>query len=165
MNIAPKLLLADANILIDLAQAGALALIGDLVRFGIAEIFVPRTIYDEVSSEISEAQVAELGITILPVTESLSRRVLEYPDKHLSRPDRSLLLLAVDNGYGVWSNDKRLRSNCMDKGVSVYWEFQLLSELVTTGHLAKATLIDIACKVETSNIFLRGISAGLEEKL
>ena len=41
-----KLLLADANIFIDLVQAGGLGLIGDIVRFGIASIYVPRTIYD-----------------------------------------------------------------------------------------------------------------------
>ena len=166
MSIAPKLLLADANIIIDLVQVGGLGLIGDLIRFGIAEIFMPRTVYDEVAKEVSESQIAELGITILPVQASVAIRVLEYPDQKLSRPDRTLLLLAVDNGYGVWSNDKRLRANCADKGVDVYWEFQLLSELVTTGHLAKATLIDFARKVEEVNAFQKkGFADDLANKL
>ena len=160
-----RLLLADANILIDLAQAGGLGLIGDLIRFGLAEIFVPRVIYDEVSTEVSETQVVELGITILPVSVDLSRRVLEYPDRALSRPDRTLLLLAMEAGYGVWSNDRRLRSNCVDKGVAVYWEFQLLGELVKTGRLAKRVLVELARKVETINVFQKGVADDLEKKL
>lgn len=60
-----KLRLADANIFIDLVQAGGVGLIGDIVRFGIASIYVPRTIYDEISSEVSEVDIASLGITTL----------------------------------------------------------------------------------------------------
>ena len=160
-----KLLLADANIFIDLVQVGGLGLIGDIVRFGIASIYVPRTIYDEISTEVSEADVANLGITILPATEDLARRVIAYPDKRLSRPDRTLLLMAEDNGFGVWSNDRRLRANCQEKNIPVYWEFQLLRELVTGGFVEKSTLIGLARSVANINEFMKGVAETLKSEL
>ena len=160
-----KLLLADANILIDLVQAGGVRLIGDLVRFGIAEVHVPRTIYDEVSREISESKVVSLGITILPVTEDLSRKVLAYPDRRLSRPDRALLLMAKEMGYGVWSNDRILRANCVKQGVEVFWEFQVLLELVTRGHLTKEALVALARAVGEKNIFMKEVADDLANEL
>lgn len=158
-----KLLLADANIFIDLVQAGGLGLIGDIVRFGIASIYVPRTIYDEISSEVSEVDIASLGITILPATEDMARRVIAYPDKRLSRPDRTLLLMA--NGFGVWSNDRRLRDNCKEKNIPVYWEFQLLRELVTRGFMEKSTLVGLARSVANINEFVKGVAETLESEL
>lgn len=160
-----KLLLADANIFIDLVQAGGLGLIGDIVRFGIASIYVPRTIYDEISSEVSEVDIASLGITILPATEDMARRVIAYPDKRLSRPDRTLLLMAEDNGFGVWSNDRRLRDNCKEKNIPVYWEFQLLRELVTRGFMEKSALVGLARSVADINEFVKGVAETLESEL
>lgn len=160
-----KLLLADANIFIDLVQAGGLGLIGDIMRFGIADIYVPRTIYDEISSEVSEVDIVGLGITILPVTEDMARRVVAYPDKRLSRPDKTLLLMAEDNGLGVWSNDRRLRDNCKEKNIPVYWEFQLLRELVTRGFMEKSTLVGLARSVANINEFVKGVAEILESEL
>ena len=140
-------------------------MIGDIVRFGIACIYVPRTIYDEISSEVSEVDIASLGITILPATEDMARRVVAYPDKRLSRPDRTLLLMAEDNGFGVWSNDRRLRDNCKERDIPVYWEFQLLRELVTRGFMEKSALVDLARSVADINEFVKGVAETLESEL
>ena len=159
------LLLADANILIDLAQAGGLGLIGELSRHRIAEVYVPRTIYDEVATEVSETEIADLGITILAVSRELTARALAYPDARLSPSDRELLLMAVENGYGVWTNDKRLRANCERNGVAVYWEFEALLNLVSLGHLAKDALVALARKVADNNPYLKGIADDMENAL
>ena len=160
-QLSNKLLLADANILIDLFLADALGLIGELSRYGIAQIFIPRMIYDEVSTQISEGCIAELGITVLPVTAKLSQRVLDYPDRRLSMPDRSLLLMAEEESFGVWTNDRRLRENCRKHGIEVWWEFQLLKELVGVGGLDRDALLAVAKRIEELNPFMKG----LEEKL
>lgn len=156
-----RLILADANILIDLCQVGALDVIGALSRRGIAEILIPRTVYDEVSSLVPETRIAELGITILPVTKEQTIRVLAYQDRRLSAPDRALLLMAEAEGYGVWTNDRRLRENCKVRGVDVWWEFQLLKRLVAVGALGMEALLDIARRVENVNPFMKGISQRL----
>lgn len=160
-----EVLLADANVLIDLLNANALGLVGDLIRHDIATIHLPRIVYDEVSSVISESQIADLGITILPVEIALMERVAKYQDTRLSYPDRSLLLLAKDNGYAVWSNDKRLRENCDENGIRTLWEFEVLRGLVERDFMSAADLVAVAARVEETNPYLSGITERLRERL
>lgn len=156
-----EILLADANVLIDLHSANALELIGDLIRHDLATVYLPRIVYDEVNSVITESQIADLGITILPVEIALMARVAAYHDTRLSYPDRSLLLMAKDKGYTVWSNDRRLRANCGANGVRVLWEFEVLRRLVDRDFISAADLIAVAARVEETNPYLAGITEGL----
>lgn len=156
-----EILLADANVLIDLLNADALGLVGELVRHNIATVYLPRIVYDEVSTVISENRIADMGVTILPVEISLMERVAQYHDKRLSAPDRSLLLLAKDKGYAVWSNDRRLRENCGENGVRAVWEFEALRWLVERDFMSAADLVAVAERVEESNPYLSGITERL----
>ena len=160
-----EVLLADANVLIDLLHANALGLVGDLIRHDIATVYLPRIVYDEISTVISESQIAELGITILPVEIALMERVAQYHDTRLSYPDRSLLLLAKDRGYAVWSNDKRLRENCNENGVRALWEFEVLRGLVERDFMSAADLVAVAERVEDTNPYLSGITERLRNLL
>ena len=153
-----EILLADANVLIDLLNANALGRVGDLIRHDLAAVHLPRIVYDEVSTVISESQIADLGIIILPVEIALMERVTRYHDMRLSYPDRSLLLIAKDNGYTVWSNDRRLRENCGANGVRVLWEFEALRWLVERDFMSAADLVAVAARVEESNPYLSGIT-------
>lgn len=159
------ILLADANILIDLADADALRLIGELVRTGLAEVYVPRIIYDEVAEMITELQMAALGIVILPVERALVARAAAYTDKRLSAPDRTLLITAQERGYSVWTNDRRLRQNCATRRVATLWEFEALLPLVEHDYLPADELLEIARRVEEANPFLNGIAVRLGERL
>ena len=156
-----EVLLADANVLIDLLNAGALGLVGELIRHDIAAVLLPRIVYDEVSEVISENQIADLGITILPVEIALMERVVKYHDTRLSYPDRSLLLLAKDRGYAVWSNDKRLHENCSENGVRAMWEFEVLRWLVERDFISATDLVAVAKRVEETNPYLSGITERL----
>ena len=160
-----EILLADANVLIDLLNAGALGLVGALVRHDLADVYLPRIVYDEVSAVISESQIADLGIIILPVEIRLMERVARYHDTRLSVPDRSLLLMAKDKGYTVWSNDKRLRENCNVNGVRALWEFEVLRRLVERDFMSASDLIVVAMRVEETNPYLSGITERLRRLL
>ena len=160
-----EILLADANVLIDLLNANALGLVGELIRHDIATVHLPRIVYDEVSTVISESQIADLGITILPVEITLMERVAKYHDTRLSYPDRSLLLFAKDRGYTVWSNDKRLRENCDENGVRVLWEFEVLRWLVERDFISATDLVAVAERVEETNPYLAGITEKLRSLL
>ena len=160
-NAKLEVLLADANVLIDLLHANALGLVGDLIRHDIATVYLPRIVYDEISTVISESQIADLGITILPVEIALMERVAQYHDTRLSYPDRSLLLLAKDRGYAVWSNDKRLRENCNENGVRALWECEVLRGLVERDFMSAADLVAVAERVEDTNPYLSGITERL----
>lgn len=160
-----SVLLADANILIDLANASALGLIRDIVRHDIASVYLPRSVYDEVSTVITENQIADMGITILPVEIALMARVVRYPDRRLSVADKSLLLMAKDAGYTVWTNDGHLRKKCKDEGISAMWCFEVLRLLVDNDYLAAAELLAIAARVEETNPYLGGITDRLRSQL
>lgn len=158
-----EILLADANVLIDLLNADALGLVGDLIRHDLATVHLPRIVYDEVSTVISESQIADLGIIILPVEIALMERVTRYHDTRLSIPDRSLLLIAKDNGYTVWSNDRRLRENCDANGIRVLWEFEALRRLVERDFMSATDLAAVAERVEATTPYLSGITERLRE--
>ena len=160
-----EILLADANVLIDLLNTGALSLVGDLIRHDLATVHLPRIVYDEVSAVISESHIADLGIIILPVEIALMERVARYHDTRLSIPDRSLLLMAMDKGYVVWSNDRRLRENCTANGVRTLWEFEVLRRLVERDFISAADLVAVAARVEATNPYLSGITERLRELL
>ena len=164
-NGRQEVLLADANVLIDLLGAGALGLVGELIRHDLAAVYLPRIVYDEVSTVISESQIADLGITILPVEIALMSRVAEYHEKRLSYPDRSLLLLAKERGYAVWSNDRRLHNNCDANGVRALWEFEVLRWLVECDFISAADLVAVAERVEATNPYLLGITEKLRSLL
>ena len=51
-----EILLADANVLIDLLNAGALSLVGDLIRHDLATVHLPRIVYDEVSGRYCKTE-------------------------------------------------------------------------------------------------------------
>ena len=160
-----SVLLSDANILIDLANAGALGLVRDVINHDIASVYLPRIVYDEISSVITENQIADLGIIILPVEIELNFRVVQYPDRRLSAADKSLLLMAKDAGYTVWTNDGHLRKKCKDEGISAMWCFEVLRLLVDNDYLAAAELLAIAARVEETNPYLRGIADRLRSQL
>lgn len=163
-----RLLLTDANVLIDLASVeGGMGLVGDLIRLGIAEVYLPRAIYDEIEPMISEEEVLRLGITILPVTEATTRAAQAYPDAKLSMQDRTLLAIAIEREFAVWSNDVRLRTNCSKNGVPIFWEFEILCKLVVRGFVGKEQLIAVARAVESVNRYIRlkEVSKRLEAEL
>lgn len=159
------ILLADANVLIDLLKAEALHLVGDLVRYELAEVYLPRIVYDEVSEIISETQIAEMGVVILPVEREMMEKVVAYHDRRLSAADRTLLLVAKERSYAVWSNDRRLRKNCEELSVRAYWEFEALKLLVEHDYMSASDLISVAIRVEEANPFLAGICDRLRESL
>ena len=69
--------------------------------------------------------------------------------------------MAKDNGYTVWSNDKRLRENCDANGVRVLWEFEALRRLVERDFMSAADLVAVAARVEETNPYLSGITERL----
>ena len=50
-------------------------------------------------------------------------------------------------------------------GCPVYWEFQLLRELVTRGFMEKSALVGLARSVADINEFVKGVAETLESEL
>ena len=147
----PIYLLTDANILIDLAQAKALHLLRQVIHAEIATLVIPRCVYEEVRSEISEMQILELGITMVHIPLELKIEAVNMDEKRLSETDKTLLLFARKKQYSVWTNDSALHVKCKENGVSVFWEFEILLKLYKVRLVTANDLLELAGTIETIN--------------
>lgn len=100
------LLVVDANVLIDYAEADESVLA--LVVRHIGPVFVPRDVLDEVD-QFDEDTCTRLG---LQIAEGSLEQLLEAGagGGGLSFQDWMCLILARDNGWVCVTNDGRLRS-------------------------------------------------------
>ena len=159
-----KFLIADANILIDLAQAGELGAIRLLINQKLVEIVIPRCVFDEFSGEVTETDIHELGITLAPTTIEIYIKTAQMDERGLSRQDKTILLTAEERGYTVWTNDRALGKSCAARGIEVYREFAILKLLLEHGFISKDALLDIARRVEEINPLMKGVRERLNSE-
>lgn len=162
----PILLLTDANIVIDLAHAGALGLILKLAQSGIGEVLMPRIVFDE-ANELTESNVADYGIRLLPVGLDLLDRAQNSGEKRLSVQDQIIMMIADhdDRPYTVWTNDRLLRTSCGKRGISVAWCFEVLVKLVEAKAITGQELMSVAKAIEKTNPYQKGICVRLQNLL
>lgn len=143
----PKLLIVDANVLIDYVKA-ELEVIALTARY-VGPVHLARALLREVKG-LSETKARQLGLQL--VDPSLAQ-LLEAGESRgaLSFEDRLCLILARDEGWTCVTNDRRLRTECSSEGVSVLWGLQLMIELVKTGRLRAGRAIAIAKSIQASN--------------
>ena len=158
-------LLTDANILIDLAQANALYLLQLVTRTGIATVTIPYCVYEEARLEITEAQILELGISMIHVPMEITIKAVTMDEKGLSDTDKTLLLLAMKHRYALWMNDAALHKKCKAYDVSAYWEFEVLQKLYKAQHITADVLLALADTLETINPRMKGIRERLSKDL
>jgi hypothetical protein len=156
------LLLVDANVLIDYAQADPTVLA--LVAHHLGPVHVPQDVLDEVD-QLDEEACDRLG---LKVVEGTLGQVLEAGagGGGLSFPDWMCLILARDHGWTCVTNDGRLRTACAAEGVSVLWGLQLMVQLVDAGELDGKDAIGVAEAIEETNPWLSArVVAAFREKV
>lgn len=162
-----SLLISDACVLIDLAKAEALGLLADMVRNGIAEIYVPKEVLNEVEKEVPESVLLALGVRRIEKTWQEAMELVElYERKFLpSEADCLLYVLALHHGLTIWTNDKDLRKKSSLSGVSVSWCFEELVELVEFGFRTADEIVAVAKRVEETNSFQKGLTVRVRTKL
>lgn len=162
-----SLLISDACVLIDLAKAEALGLLADMTRNGIAEIYVPKEVLEEVMKEVSESALLSLGVKRIEKTWQEAMELVElYEQKFLpSETDCLLYILGRHHGLTIWTNDIALRKKSMLDGVSVSWCFEELSKLVEFGLRSADEIIAVAKKVEETNNYHKGLTARVRARL
>lgn len=113
----PKVLLMDANVLIDY-QKSDFSVLG-LVNKHVAEVHVLTTIIEEVDGlEIVDCE--RLGLkAIEPELHQLTRAASKRGQ--LSFRDHLCLIVASDASFVCVTNDKPLRNACTDEGVGILW--------------------------------------------
>jgi rRNA-processing protein FCF1 len=161
----PIYLLTDANILIDLAQANALHFLRMLTQAGIATIMVPHCVYAEARSEIDETSILECGLIM--VHESLETKIkaVAIDEKGLSDTDKTLLQMAMECHYSIWTNDGTLHKKCKAYDILAYWEFEVLLKLYEIRLVAANNLLELADTLETINPRMKGMREKLSKDL
>jgi len=162
-----SLLVSDACVLIDLAKAEALGLLADMIRNGIAEIYVPKEVLDEVKKEVSEDVLLALGVKRVEKTWQEAMELVElYEQKFLpSEADCLLYILGLHHGLTIWTNDKTLRKKSSLNGVPISWCFEELAKLVESGLRTVDEIVAVAKRVEETNNYQKGLSARVRTRM
>ena len=147
MGSEGRLLVVDANVLIDYAAADATIL--SLATRYLGTIHVPRLILEEVK-QLSETECDRMDLRIV---EASLQQVAEASQgsRGLSFNDRVCLILARDAGWTCVTNDRALRKACEGISVSVLWGLELMLELVADGHLATEVALQVAGAIQAAN--------------
>ena len=143
----PKVLLMDANVLIDY-QKSDFSVLG-LVNKHVAEVHVLTTIIEEVDGlEIVDCE--RLGLkAIEPELHQLTRAASK--SGQLSFRDHLCLIVASDASFVCVTNDKPLRTACTDEGVGILWGLEIMTALVKANAMRAADAIQTAEKIHLSN--------------
>jgi hypothetical protein len=135
-----RLVVTDANIIIDLAAGG---LLQDMFRLPGWEFCVPDTLYVE-ELAAHHATLPALGLKVLPQSAEAVAHVMELRQKY-RRPsvnDLFALVLARDLHCALLSGDAPLRSAAVAEHVEVHGTPWLVEALVTHGVIPAARMAE-----------------------
>ena len=153
-----SLLVSDACVLIDLAKAEALGLLADMIRNGIAEIYVPKEILGEVEKEVSESALLALGVKRIEKTWREAMELVElYERKFLpSEADCLLYILGLHHGLTIWTNDTALRKKSTLSGVPISWCSKSLPSSLNSDFARRMRLSQLRKGLRRQTAFRRG---------
>ena len=143
----PKVLLMDANVLIDY-QKSDFSVLG-LVHKHVGEVHVLTTIIEEVDG-LDVVDCERLGLkAVEPELSQLTRAAAKRGQ--LSFRDHLCLIVASDASFVCVTNDKPLRKACTEKGVSILWGLEIMTALVRANAMRAVDAIQTAEKIHLSN--------------
>ena len=137
-----ELLIIDANVLIDFCKTDAAVL--TLVAKHIGTVHVAEPVLAEVR-QLDRVTAEGLGVHVVQAEFALLTTAAEASVRSPLRfQDWLCLLLAEQEAWTCVTNDKRLRSECEARTVSVMWGLQLLLRLVDRRALPPKDAIELA---------------------
>ena len=116
-----KALICDANILIDYCDVDK-SLITKLCA--VFSLFIPDVILEEVGL-LDRDEATALGVTIIDTPLGMLNDAIQALPG-CSMQDTVCLLMAKEEGWACATNDKKLRSVCLDAGIEVIRGLRLL---------------------------------------
>lgn len=124
------ILLADANILIDLGYVHALDI---LARVGKCEILSTVLIEcEDTRQEDLIQQIKIANITIIEVEKQLINDAIRYPNKRLSSQDKQCLIYCQQQQRTLLTGDKILREEAKGAGVDVHGTIWLVDQALSS---------------------------------
>lgn len=151
------LLLADANILLDLAHLQRLSLLECIVQSLGWRIAVPYRVVREVAAEISADTLVGYGVELLPLSMQMEFALAEelalrrLSSEALSETDVELLLRGHTQDVVIWSGDQCLKRCAENCGVRVMQFFEPLVELYRAEVFARDFVLGLARRLVQDN--------------
>ncbi len=148
-----NILIIDAVALIDFRDSDPTILA--LISSKLGQLVVASPVLDEVNN-FDESDCLKYGIKVIePSFEQLEKAVAKRNEnKSLSLMDLICLVLAKENDWVCITNDKRLRRECQNEGVEIYWDLEMLIKLVEKKELLKKEAKEIAYNMHKNNFQL-----------
>lgn len=151
MNPSRRIMIADANVLIDLLRTDRLIL-SSIVEY-IGPLYVSTPVAEEVSREANQAELKSLGITIVEPTEEEENLSCSNLGP-LSMEDRICLFTAKQRHWICVTNDQPLAKQCKAHGVSVIRCLRLLCILYRNGGISQTEVVKLAHRIQEQNRFI-----------
>lgn len=143
----PRVLLSDANVLIDYRDSDITVL--SLVVKHVAPVHVVREVVDEVD-DLSLSRCRALGLNVIDVDPAALLELAKLPGR-LSRRDRLSFYISRENDWICVTNDRPLRRACEEHDVRVRWGLELMLDLHAAGALPTARALAIARRIHDNN--------------
>lgn len=142
------LMIMDACVLIDFIKADPVVLQLIVKHVGLLHVIGP--VIDEVDEIEDENDLIELGLIVVEpeIEDAFTAGSLSGP---LSFQDWLCMLTAKRHHFSCVTNDKNLRKQCKNNGISAVWGLEILAALHKSGGLSGADVLAIAKQIRTAN--------------
>lgn len=145
-----KPILLDANVLIDYAQADDSIL--QLSSHHLGPIYVPDPVVEEVD-DLSLPDYDRLGLVIVqPTTVQMFAAVTQSWNSKIA--DGICYVLCQDNRWTCATNDRKVRSKCIEEGVNSIWGTELMLRLIDLGELSADEAIEVIQTIKSNNKYI-----------
>ena len=145
----PKLLIVDANVLIDFCKTDKTVL--RLIATHVGTVHIAEPVLAEVK-QLDRTTAESLDLHIVQADfATLTRAANAAARSPLRFQDWLCLFLADQEAWTCVTNDKRLRVECEARGVPILWGLQLVLSLVEREAFSKKDAIQLAQAIHAVN--------------
>lgn len=140
----------DANVLIDLAEIDALQLLNSVF----SHVSIPESI---VQFELKTIDLTQIRYSASNICTKKGYKLFTELGKHyrgLSEFDRTLLSIAIENGFLCVTNEKPLRKVCNEYQIKYTGTLGILGCCYEVGIIAVEELAQFVDKLEASSCYL-----------
>lgn len=113
------------------------------------EATIPIDVLDEVD-QLTVSQIKDCGFTVYYPDPDTYYKAANR-ENGLSFQDNICIIDSNKYGWGIITNDTRMRSKCKEEGLELFWGLQLMVLLVEKKRLTKENAINAGEKIEASN--------------
>lgn len=138
----------DANVLIDYARSELEPL--RIFSKNVSPLAIPTTVLNDEVKQISPSQAQRLSIELIEPSLKQATEASNSPSFY----DALCLIIARDDGWGLVTNDTRLRRGATSQKIALLWGLKVMLILVEKKLFAKSKAIKVAEMIKQQNHYI-----------